>query len=334
MTENTDPKIQVRTYDIDIGDTPGTGRIDAYLAARFPDYSRTFINRLVRNGWVEVNGCSVKPSYRPARGDRIVARVPAIDYSSVEPENITLDIIYEDDWILVINKPYDMVVHPSRGHQSGTLVNAAAYHCSRLSDCGNRLRPGIVHRLDRDTTGVIVMVKNDAVHEAIAKQFEERSVKKEYLAVCDGIVELDSDIIDAPVGKHNSSGDRMAVRYDSGKPARTVYEVQERLADTSVVRCFPVSGRTHQIRVHMKHVGHPIVCDPLYGRGGAVYESDLSGMEHCPSEQPIIERQALHARRISLFHPALEKTMSFQAPLPEDIKKLIEVMRSGGTGAR
>ncbi len=331
MTEQRGARTQVRTYDIDIGDASGVGRLDAYLAARFPDYSRTFINRLIRSGWIEVNGSTVKPSYRPACGDRIVARVPAIDYSSVEPENIELDIVYEDEWILVINKPYDMVVHPSRGHQSGTLVNAAAYHCNRLSDCGNRLRPGIVHRLDRDTTGVIIMVKDDSVHEAIAKQFEKRSVEKEYVAVCNGTVELDSDIIEAPIGKHNSSSEKMAVRYDRGKAAGTIYRVQERLLNATVVQCFPISGRTHQIRVHMRHIGHPILCDPLYGQGGAIYESDLTGAEHCPSEEPVIERQALHAAHIRLFHPALKKWVGFQAPLPEDMSRLIGLMRRAGT---
>ncbi len=322
--------VQILTYRIDVGRAPSADRIDIYLSERFPDYSRTFIKKLINDGKIEVHGKPVKPSYGPAAGDRIVARVPVIDAERVEPEDIHLDIIYEDDWILVINKPPDMVVHPSRGHRSGTLVNAAAYHCKNLSSRGDSLRPGIVHRLDRDTTGVIIMVKDNSVHEEIAGQFEARSVKKEYAAVCEGSAELDADVIDAPVGKHVSVKEKMAIRYDSGKPATTVYEVAERIGGASLVRCFPSSGRTHQIRVHLLHIGHPILCDALYGRGGEMFLSDILGGEHHPSEKPLIERQALHARRITIYHPALKKNMCFEAPLPSDIEALIGALRKAG----
>ncbi len=332
MTENADQKVRIRTYYINVGVAPKTARLDAYLSSRFPDYSRTFIKKLIKNGRIKVGGSPVKPSYSPADGDRIVARVPTLKHESIEPEKIDLDIIYEDEWILVINKPFDMVVHPSRGHQSGTLVNAAAYHCKNLSTCGGGLRPGIVHRLDRDTTGVIVMVKDDSIHEGIAKQFEERTVEKEYVAICEGEVELDADMIDAPIGKHTRAKEKMAVRYDCGKPARTAYEVIERIGNISVVRCLPVSGRTHQIRVHMRFIGHPLVCDPLYGRGGAIFRSDLTGEDHYPSEQPVMGRHALHARHIELYHPGQRKKMSFQAPLPQDMENLIELLRDVAGG--
>jgi len=319
-----DEETEIRTYHIKVGRSPRVGRVDAYLSFRFPDYSRTFIKKLIKEGMIEVNGEPVKPSCTPSAGDEIVARVPVIDTERVEPEDIKLSIIYEDEWILVVDKPAGMVVHPSRGHQSGTLVNAAAYYSKELSSFSGALRPGIVHRLDRETSGVIIMVKHDSVHEAIAKQFEERTVEKEYLAVCEGTVELDADRIDAPIGKHLRAKEKMAVRHDTGKPARTVYEVAERLGGVSVVCCYPSSGRTHQIRVHLRHIGHPIVCDALYGRGDAVYRSDITGGEHHPGEKPLIERQALHARRIRIFHPALEKKVSFEAPVPPDIAALVD----------
>jgi len=327
MSDQKDSEIEMRVYDIEVGRTPKIQRLDAYLSARFPDYSRTFITKLIKDDKVKVDGESVKPAYTPATGDKIVAQVPALVEETVEPEDIELEIAYEDEWILVINKPSDMVVHPSRGHQSGTLVNAAAFYCKNLSDYGGALRPGIVHRLDRDTTGAIIMVKDDSVHEAIAQQFEARTVEKEYLAVCEGTVELDADLIDAPIGKHNRAKEKMAVRHDLGKPAQTVYKVAERIGNYSVVRCFPRSGRTHQIRVHMKHIGHPLVGDAQYGSGKAIFKSDFTGEEHKPLEQPLIERQALHARKIKIFHPAKEQFMEFETPVPNDIQSFIDVLR-------
>lgn len=302
-------------------------RIDSYLASRFPDYSRTFIKKLMEQGAVTVGGVPVKPSYAPRPGDHVIARVPVLSGASVEPEDIALDILYEDDWIVVVNKPPDMVVHPAKGHQSGTLVNALAYHCEKLSSYSGELRSGIVHRLDRDTSGVILLVKDESVHQSIAQQFESRRVRKEYVAVCEGRVELDSNVIEAPIGPHARLAERMAVRFDVGREAKTVYEVVERLGEFTVVRCFPHTGRTHQIRVHLQHIGHPIVCDASYGRRDAIYPSDLTGEESQPFEEPILDRQALHARRLIIHHPVLGRELCFEAPMPADMMALIRALR-------
>jgi 23S rRNA pseudouridine1911/1915/1917 synthase len=246
---------------------------------------------------------------------------------TVSAEDIPLDIIYEDRWLLAVSKPPDLVVHPSKGHQRGTLINALLYHCQKLSSEGGPLRPGIVHRLDRDTSGVMVVVKDESVHQQIARQFHDRKVLKEYVAVCEGKIELDSDLIEAPLGPHLRDREKMAVRHDVGREASTTYEVVERLAGFSVVRCFPHSGRTHQIRVHLRHIGHPIVADALYGHRDAIYLSELTGEEPHPSEEPLLERQALHARRLTIYHPALRREMTFEVEVPEDMMRLVRALR-------
>lgn len=321
-----------RIYEFAIRPGHGVRRLDAHLAGRFPDYSRTFIKKLMADGAVTVNGAPVKPSHTPRAGDLIVARIPAALTESVEPEDIPLDILYEDDWIIVLNKAPDMVVHPARGHQSGTLVNAVAWHCKQLSQRGGALRAGIVHRLDRDTSGVILMVKDESVHQRIAEQFEQRRVDKQYVAICEGAPELDSDLIDVPIGPHPRQAEKMAVRYDVGRDARTIYEVAERLSGFAVVRCRIETGRTHQIRVHLRHIGHPVVCDAAYGRRADIHLSDLTGSEATPAEVPLLARQALHARRLEMHHPALGRDMEFEAPVPADMMALIEALRARQKG--
>jgi 23S rRNA pseudouridine1911/1915/1917 synthase len=248
-------------------------------------------------------------------------------HEEVPAEDIPLDIIYEDRWLVVVNKPPDLVVHPSKGHQTGTLVNALVHHFDELSQVYGPLRPGVVHRLDRDTSGVMLVIKDDAVHESIARQFEQRTVSKQYVAVVEGRVELDADLIDAPIGRHRGNREKMAIQPTSGKPAQTVYEVIERLGRYTVVRCMPKTGRTHQIRVHLLYLGHPIVADSLYSGRSALYLSDLTRGEHAPDEEPLIHRQALHARRITIRHPMRDEEMTFEAPLPGDMTRLIEALR-------
>ena len=330
---NTDEKaeeteeVETEVYEFTIKSQLDGNRIDSYLATRYPDYSRTFIQKLIEDGGITVNGEPIKPSYSPKKGDHVVCRVPVVQTEVIPPEDIPLDIVYEDDWIVVVNKAPDLVVHPSRGHKGGTLVNALAYHCPKLSKGTNPLRPGIVHRLDRDTTGAIVVTKDDDVQREIARQFHDREVEKEYVAICEGRVELDRDIVDEPVGSHRRHKKMQTVRADGGKSAQTIYEVVERLGNFTIVRCYPHTGRTHQIRVHMRHVGHPLVADPLYGHRKAIYRSELTGGEHHPAEEPVLERQALHARRITIYHPVLEKKMTFEAEIPEDMRTLVELLR-------
>lgn len=322
-----DAEVEVVRYEFDIPARHAGRRLDKYMAGRFADYSRTFIKTLIDNDAILVNGEAVKPAYSTAPDDHVVALIPQQRTTEVTPQEIPLDIIYEDGHIVVVNKPPDLVVHPSRGHQTGTLVNALVHHFKELSNVGGALRPGIVHRLDRDTSGVILIIKDQFVHEDIARQFEERTTEKEYVAVCEGRFELDADLVDAPIGKHPADRQKMAVNGRNAKTARTVYKVVERHGPFSIVRCFPRSGRTHQIRVHLAHVGHPIVADELYGRRDALYMADLTGDEHRPEQQPLLDRQALHARRLSIYHPALDRRMTFEAELPHDMARTVKALR-------
>ncbi|MHC4789129.1 MAG: RluA family pseudouridine synthase [Planctomycetota bacterium] len=325
--ETAGDAVEINRYEFEVSGRHEGRRLDAYLAARFPDYSRTFVQALIKEGRITVNGNSVRPSYCPSRGDFVVALVPTRRHEEVPPEDIPLDIIYEDQWIVVVNKPPDLVVHPSKGHQTGTLVNALVHRFRDLSDLHGPLRPGIVHGLDRDTSGVILVVRDERVHEQIARQFEERRVGKQYVAICEGRFELDSDLIDAAIGPDPRSRQRMVVRQSVGRPAQTVYEVAERLGPFTVVRSRPLTARTHQIRVHLQFLGHPIVADSLYGRRDALYLSDLTGGERRVEEEPLLDRQALHARRLTIYHPCRSEEMTFEAPLPDDMARAIEALR-------
>ncbi|BBO18246.1 pseudouridylate synthase, 23S rRNA or tRNA-specific [Candidatus Brocadia pituitae] len=318
---------QTKEVTFDIKKVFDDKRIDRYLAARLPDYSRTFIQKLIKEGVVLVNGRTVKSSYDIQRGDFISVHVPVLEESKIVPEDIPLRIVYEDDYLMLINKPYDMVVHPAGGHPSGTLVNAVAFHCQNLSQVNGPLKAGIVHRLDRDTSGIMLVIKSDAVHSHIAMQFEKRYVKKEYLAVVEGELRFDSDEIYLPIGRHKNDRQRMAVRRDTGKEAVSVYEVIERFRGYTLVKIMPKTGRTHQIRVHMRSIGHPVVADFMYSNHESCYLSDLLEKERETGEVPIIERQALHAHRIEFFHPIENKKMEFQADLPEDISRLVTMLR-------
>ncbi|OHB47191.1 MAG: hypothetical protein A2094_00685 [Planctomycetes bacterium GWE2_41_14] len=318
---------QIKEVTFDIKKVFDDKRIDRYLASRLPDYSRTFLQKLVKEGAVLVNGRTVKSSYDIQKGDLISVRVPVFEESKVVPEDIPINIVYEDDYLMLINKPYDMVVHPAGGHPSGTLVNALAFHCQNLSQVKGPLKAGIVHRLDRDTSGIMLTIKSDAVHSHIAMQFEKRYVKKEYLAVVEGELMLDSDEISLPIARHKIDTQKMAVRHDIGKEAVSIYEVIERFRGYTLVKVMPKTGRTHQIRVHMRAIGHPVVADYMYSNQESCYLSDLLQKEREPGEVPIIERQALHAHRIEFFHPIQNKKMEFEVDMPEDISALVNALR-------
>ncbi len=319
---------QTKELTFDIKKTfPEDKRIDRYLALRLPDYSRTFIQKLIKEGAVLVSGRTVKSSYDIQKGDVISVRIPVFEENKIAPEDIPLNIVYEDDYLMLINKPYDMVVHPAGGHPSGTLVNALAFHCQNLSQVNGPLKAGIVHRLDRDTSGVMLTIKSDAVHSHIAMQFEKRYVKKEYIAVVEGELTFDSDEIHLPIGRHKIDSQKMAIRRDIGKEAISTYEVMERFHGYTLVKIMPKTGRTHQIRVHMRSIGHPVVADFLYSNHESCYLSDLLQKEREPEEVPIIERQALHAHKIEFFHPIQNKKMEFQVDLPTDMSLLIKTLR-------
>jgi 23S rRNA pseudouridine1911/1915/1917 synthase len=305
-------------------------RLDKYLHGRFPRLSRTLIQRLIKNGIVTVNKRPTKASYEPDGGDRIDLVIPPPEPYDVIPEDIPLDIIYEDDHILAINKQKGIIVHPSRATQTGTLANGLAFYAKTLSHGDDPFRPGIVHRLDKNTTGVMLVAKTDEAHWRLGLQFERRTVKKTYLGVVEGNPELDSDIINAPLAAHNTIKDRYIVPgahakllNKLAKEAITEYEVVERFQGYALVHLHPQTGRTHQLRVHMSYIGHPMAGDTFY-HGHHVSELTLTGQG---SDEPLTNQQALHAFRIRFMHPILEKQMELEAPPPPELARLIELLR-------
>ena len=296
-------------------------RLDLALVARFPGVSRTRLQRLVRDGFATVNGKPTRPGRALARGDEVVVVMEVETRPYARPENIPLRVIYEDAHMVVLDKPPGMSVHPGSGERRGTMANALAYRYGELSSVQGPLRPGIVHRLDKDTSGVILVAKSDEAHQRLAAQFKGRTVHKTYLAVVHGVVEFDADLVSLPIGRHPSRPEKMAVRHDgSGRASESYYVVRERFQRHSFVEVHPRSGRTHQIRVHMAALGHPLVADRLYGRTDRVL-------------RPVMARQALHAFRLEIRHPESGEEMAFEAPLPEDMERLLRFLREGGAAA-
>jgi len=295
--------MESRTFEV--GPDENSIRLDQYLASVFPGpISRSHLKKLIDNGKVLVNGIQAKPHHKVKPGERIEVSLEEPVSSKLEGEDIALDIIYEDDDIIVINKQPGIAVHPGPGIRSGTIVNALLNHCKKLSDV-NETRPGIVHRLDKETSGVMVIAKNNASHMALAGQFKERTLTKNYLALVKGTVELDNGVVDLPIGRHPSNRQKMAVRYDSEKKAVTEYKVLRRYQDSTLVMLLLKTGRTHQIRVHMAYIGHPVLGDEKYGSKGN------------------FPRQALHSYYLRLRHPTSGKEMEFTADLPDDMRKII-----------
>jgi 23S rRNA pseudouridine1911/1915/1917 synthase len=300
-------------------------RIDKYLHGRFRNLSRHFLQDAIRAGSVKVNSEPVKPSFRLTPGDVIEMVLPEPPSKNITPEDIPLNVLHEDDDIIILNKPPDMIVHPARGNKSGTLVNALMHYSDRLSSGLGEFRPGIVHRLDRDTTGVMVVTKHETSQWRIAKQFETRQVKKTYLAIVHGTPELHADRINAPLGVHPKIREKYAIRPEVGKEAVTFYEVLEAFRGFSLLKCEPHTGRTHQIRVHLSYIKHPIVADDMYG-GKLVYPWQLADAEPAV-EEPVITRCALHAWTLEFTHPSTNERVKFEAPLPADMQHLLDLLR-------
>ncbi len=303
-------------------------RIDLFLTQSCDGYSRSYIRQAVQNEAAEVDGRVVRPSLKLRSGQRVRFRIPPMLSDDTVPENIALDVLFEDDGMVVINKPAGMVVHPARGHWSGTLTSALAFRFQSLSDVGGPTRPGIVHRLDRDTSGVIVIAKTNAVHIHLGEQFHDRKVGKEYFAITAGSIDRDRDAIDAPIGRHPYQRDKMAIRADhlTSKVARTFYEVISRHGRFTQVKLLPSTGRTHQLRVHLAHIGAPIICDRLYAGHSEISESELLGKRRGQSEGAILHRQALHAASLTLTNPQSGKEMTFEAPLPADLRRVVRIL--------
>ena len=302
-------------------------RLDHFLTMKEEVLSRSFIQKLIKEKSITVNGNPSKPSYKLRDNDQVEVIVPEPEPSHAQPEDIPLNVLYEDDVLVVINKPAGMVTHPAPGNRSGTLVNAILAYCSNLSGIGGVQRPGIVHRLDKDTSGVLVVAKNDFAHQSLAAQFKEHQVKKIYLALICGIPAQDDGTIIAPIGRSIRNRKKMAVTNIRSREATTHFKVIERYDSLSFVEVMPETGRTHQIRVHFAHIGHPVVSDQVYGGGRkrAINEA------HSPEVKKMIaelNRQALHAHLLGFLHPSTEEYMEFIAPIPEDIQALLNVLRS------
>lgn len=310
---------------LQVGSSIKERRLDKYLHGRFSNYSRAIIQSVIKAGGVKVNGKVARPSLKLSPADKIELTLPEPTQNHITPEDIPLNIIYEDDDIIVVNKQAGMIVHPARGNTHGTLVNALMFYCDTLS-CGlGELRPGIVHRLDKNTTGVLVVTKNDAAQWKIAKQFQQRQTKKTYLAIVHGGPDLDADRINVALGVHPRVREKYAVRPESGKEAISFYHVIERFRGYALLKVEIKTGRTHQIRVHLLHIKHPVVGDDMYG-GKFVYKWQLEDLQ-ATAQEPLINRPALHAHTLEFKHPTTEKQVKFEAPLPEDMQNLLEMLR-------
>ena len=310
MNENGLQRLTVSPEDAGV-------RIDKYLAEQLPDITRSYLQKLLKDGSVQMNGKPVKASTKTAAGAVIALTIPEPEEPEILPENIPLDILYEDSDVILINKPKNMVVHPAAGHYTGTLVNALMYHCrGDLSGINGVLRPGIVHRIDKDTTGVLIVCKNDRAHNALAEQLKEHSITRKYRAIVCGNLKEDEGTVDAPLGRHPQDRKKMAIVRSGGKRAVTHYRVLERFGNYTYIECRLETGRTHQIRVHMASLGHPLLGDEIYGRAKSPFK---------------LEGQTLHAMVLGFIHPTTGEYMEFEAPLPEYFEKLVEKLRKSGS---
>lgn len=288
-------------------------RIDRYLCAHLEDLSRSYIQKLLKEESICVNGKPVKANYKICAGDTISAEIPDPEIPDIRPENIPLDILYEDDDILVVNKPKGMVVHPAPGHYEHTLVNAVLYHCSdSLSSINGVMRPGIVHRIDMDTTGSLLICKNDQAHRILAQQLKEHSITRKYHAVVYGNIKEDKGTVDAPLGRHPVDRKKMSTHAVHARRAVTHYRVLERFGAYTYIECELETGRTHQIRVHMSSIGHPILGDTVYGPSKCSFN---------------LQGQTLHAKTLGINHPSTGNYMEFDAPLPQYFEKLLTALR-------
>lgn len=296
------------TFTVDLNDKGK--RLDKYLVQNLPEeLSRSFIQKLISEGNVLLNGEPVKSHHKINTEESIEVRIPEAKTSSISAEKIPLNIVYEDEHLLVVNKPAGMVVHPAPGNYSGTLVNALLGHCKNLSGISGIMKPGIVHRIDKGTSGLLVVAKTDQAHKGLAKQFKNKTIKKIYIAVVKGVVQLDNGIIELPIGRDSRDRKKMAVNFVRSKDATTRYAVLERFKDSTLLELSLATGRTHQIRVHMEYIGHSLVGDEKYGTRSK------------------FARPALHAKTIGFIHPVTKKYMEFTSKLPKDMKELIDGLK-------
>ncbi len=317
MTQNSNNQSSLlnedETWEMVIDDQGAGERLDKLLTEALEEesVSRTQVQEWIRSGHVQVDGRTVKPNYKVVPEDRISVTPPPTESTEIEPQDIALDVVYEDSDVIVINKPRGMVVHPAAGHPDGTLVNALMYHCKDLAGVGGELRPGIVHRIDKDTTGLLMAAKNDLAHHALADQLKAHTVTRKYIALVHGNLPHDHGTIDAPIGRDPQDRKLFKVTDRGGKHAVTHFAVLERLGDYTVVELKLETGRTHQIRVHMKYIGYPLAGDPVYGRNKTI----------------ALPGQALHAAVLGFKHPRSGEYLEFEASLPDDMRHELEGLR-------
>jgi 23S rRNA pseudouridine1911/1915/1917 synthase len=309
-------------------------RVDHYLSKLYSNFSRSLLQKGIDAGGIFVNGLVTRSGRRLRVNDRVTGHLPEKVDQEIKPEPIPLDVIFEDDVIVVINKPAGLIVHPGRGNYSGTLANALQFHFNELSDTAGAHRPGIVHRLDRDTTGLLLVAKNNQIHALLSSQFEQRTVKKQYCAIVKGVVNFDTDYIETHMKTHTRFRELMMVcaPEPEAREAITYYEVEKRFRKWSFVRLYPHTGRTHQLRVHMQYIGYPILSDVQYGMKPVMHKSDLlGGAPPKDEEDPIyIKRQALHAHVLEFDHPVTAERLRFEAPIPADMQGVLDLLEREG----
>ncbi len=324
---NDGPKKQPAISNFVVGPDDEGSRIDRFLNDVCGWNSRSRIKDLIKIGAVTVNGVTTKPAYRLSDQDAVVVEDLPPNPSELHPEDLPLEILFEDTSMIVLNKGPYMAVHPGNAIRTGTLANALAFHFSQLSDVNGEQRPGIVHRLDKDTTGVLCVARTNRSHFAIAGQFQDRVVTKTYEAIVEGVMEFDESIVDEPIGRSPNHKSKMCIDSE-GRASYTRFEVLERFNTCTHVRCFPKTGRTHQIRVHLAHLGHPICCDKLYGRRSNLSLGQIQALApDAPEDRVLLDRQALHARQLTLFHPMKGTELTFEAPLHNDMQSVLDALR-------
>jgi 23S rRNA pseudouridine1911/1915/1917 synthase len=332
MSASLPPSTEERIVEV-VANCRESPRLDRYLASMFSDYSRSVVQRVIDAGGVSVNDKPAKASYRVRQGDRIRIDKPEPTHPEPIAENIALDILYEDEFLAAVNKPPDMVVHPAKGHWSGTLVNALRFHFDQLSGINGDYRAGIVHRLDRDTSGVILIAKEEQTHRDLSMLFERRKIFKEYVALTAGVLDRDSDYIEGRIAHHPHDRVKMMVldcddEDEDAKDAVSYYEVIERFRGFSYCRIQPRTGRTHQIRVHLASIGCPVLADKVYGGRDCLHLSDLASGLADEQDELLLGRQALHAHRLRFQHPRRGKLLDLEAPLPADFQKALTALRN------
>ncbi len=300
-------------------------RLDTVIAARFPALSRSYVGRLIRVGQITINGLTKKPGYVTRRGDIIRSEIPPPQPTPCKAEPIPLSVLYEDTDLIVVNKPSGLVVHPAPGHRSGTLVNALLYHCGDLTGIGGELRPGIVHRLDKDTSGTLVVAKNDMAHHGLSQQFKKRQVEKRYLALVYGAMKESAGVIDLPIGRHPTHRKRMSTTSRRSRSTETRWQIKASFSGVSLLEVDLKTGRTHQVRVHCAAMGHPVVGDATYGGKKRWKELASQALQEVLKG---VRRQMLHAWKLTFEHPRTGQQMGFESPLPKDMALILEALRT------